>query len=153
VVQVTQVNLSMSAPCCKHSADKAMTSSSSSILKKYAGRLPNKPSKPGSTRSSQRMRRLSICWQASGLLNKAEAGLMPNICVRHCRITVMTVAGQASASPKDGSLRSRLGLHNREIADRSGLTEGTVKVHHNRICRKRGIDSRMQLILDFAEAK
>jgi DNA-binding NarL/FixJ family response regulator len=41
------------------------------------------------------------------------------------------------------------GLHNREIANKSGLTEGTVKVHLNRIFRKLGIDSRLQLVREF----
>jgi len=42
------------------------------------------------------------------------------------------------------------GLRNREIAERAGLTEGTVKVHLHTIYAKLGIKSRSQLILMLA---
>jgi DNA-binding NarL/FixJ family response regulator len=44
------------------------------------------------------------------------------------------------------------GLRNGEIAEKTGLVEGTVKVHLNRIFRKLGITSRMALIRDYRDA-
>lgn len=41
----------------------------------------------------------------------------------------------------------RIGLRNREIAQRCGLTEGTVKVHLHSIFQKLGIKSRSELII------
>jgi DNA-binding NarL/FixJ family response regulator len=43
------------------------------------------------------------------------------------------------------------GMHNSEIAGATCLTEGTVKVHLNRIFRKLGISSRLMLVRDFRE--
>jgi two-component system nitrate/nitrite response regulator NarP len=43
------------------------------------------------------------------------------------------------------------GLRNREIADQTGLTEGTVKIHLHHVFTKLGIRSRSQLILMLAE--
>ena len=39
------------------------------------------------------------------------------------------------------------GLRNREIATRLGLSEGTVKIHLNRVFTKVGVESRAQLLL------
>ena len=40
-----------------------------------------------------------------------------------------------------------MGLRNRDIADRVGLTEGTIKVHLHNIYRKLGVSSRSELIV------
>jgi two-component system nitrate/nitrite response regulator NarP len=40
-----------------------------------------------------------------------------------------------------------MGLRNRDIADRVGLTEGTIKVHLHHIYRKLGVSSRSELIV------
>ncbi len=44
------------------------------------------------------------------------------------------------------------GLRNRDIAERTGITEGTVKVHLHNIYEKLGVDGRMALML-WAQAK
>jgi DNA-binding NarL/FixJ family response regulator len=54
-----------------------------------------------------------------------------------------------SAAERRIAVRAACGLHNREIAEETGLTEGTVKVHLNRIFRKLGIDSRIALVRDY----
>jgi DNA-binding NarL/FixJ family response regulator len=63
------------------------------------------------------------------------------------------VAGGAAAG-KDGVLTSRerqigklaaTGLRNREIADRLGISAGTVKVHLHNVYRKLGVRGRVQL--------
>jgi DNA-binding NarL/FixJ family response regulator len=63
------------------------------------------------------------------------------------------VAGGAAAR-KDGVLTSRerqigklaaTGLRNREIADRLGISVGTVKVHLHNVYRKLGVRGRVQL--------
>jgi DNA-binding NarL/FixJ family response regulator len=43
------------------------------------------------------------------------------------------------------------GMRNKEIAARLGITEGTVKVHLNRVYRKLGVDSRVALALRVRE--
>ncbi len=44
------------------------------------------------------------------------------------------------------------GLHNREIAERARLSEGTVKIHLNRVFRKLGISSRLTLVREYSAA-
>lgn len=75
--------------------------------------------------------------------------------------TVMNRAMQADLGPqawktlspaeqKIASLAGQ-GLRNLEIAQQTGLAEGTVKVHLNRIFRKLGIASRMKLVSAYSE--
>lgn len=53
------------------------------------------------------------------------------------------------AEQKIASLAGQ-GLRNLEIAQQTGLAEGTVKVHLNRIFRKLGIASRMMLVSSYS---
>lgn len=76
---------------------------------------------------------LRLVMQDSTACNSSDDLRWPNLSVAERRIASYAASG----------------LHNREIASQSGLTEGTVKVHLNRIFRKLGIDSRLQLIRDF----
>jgi two-component system, NarL family, nitrate/nitrite response regulator NarL len=46
----------------------------------------------------------------------------------------------------------QIGLSNREISDRLGLSEGTVKVHLHRIFEKMGVSNRTQLAAQFMTA-
>jgi two-component system nitrate/nitrite response regulator NarL len=43
------------------------------------------------------------------------------------------------------------GLSNRQIADKLGVTEGTVKIHLHAIYEKLGVDSRTQLAIALAD--
>jgi DNA-binding NarL/FixJ family response regulator len=45
------------------------------------------------------------------------------------------------------------GLSNREISDRLGISEGTVKVHLHRIYEKMGVSNRTQLAAEFMRSQ
>lgn len=139
-----------------------------SLLAVLAKRFPDLPAIVVSAMDDEASVRRALAAGASGFVSKASSGDVLVQAVREALAGGMPTPARAlpgGAARSGGSDRYRFttaqarvvellaaGCSNREIAERLGLTEGTVKVHITAIYRTLGVSSRTQALVAIARS-
>ncbi|MER2555237.1 MAG: response regulator transcription factor [Thauera sp.] len=136
-----------------------------SLLAVLAKRFPDLPAIVVSAMDDEASVRRAFAAGASGFVSKASSGDVLVQAVRETLEGGMPTPARAAAAAQSDTQRYRFtaaqarvvellsaGCSNREIAERLGLTEGTVKVHVTAIYRALGVGSRSQALVAIARS-